>query len=151
VSPLALEFFYETRNPVLYIHGEILLRKVNADLTKVLFGAYSVVGRLDDIPVNLTPEIPELGTSEGLRKLQAPGSSFSARNGTIGFFQVEDKEGPTGKAVTAEQRATWAKEGTAMIEAAVKAGDMKKIVQSLRDHQRFTREYLIPRFDGLLP
>jgi creatinine amidohydrolase len=53
--------------------------------------------------------------------------------------------------VTAEQRAAWAKEGAAMIEAAVKAGDMKKVVQSLRDHQRFTREYLIPKYDGLLP
>ena len=151
VSPLVLEFFYESRNPVLYLHGEILLRRVNADLNKVLFGAYSIVGRLEDIPVNLTPEIPELGTNEGLRKLQALGSSFSARNGTIGFFRVEDKEAPTGKAVTAEQRAAWAKEGTAMIEAAIKAGDMKKIVQSLLDHQRFTREYLIPKYDGLLP
>jgi creatinine amidohydrolase len=151
VSPLVLEFFYESRNPVLYLHGEILLHNVNADLTTVLFGAYSIVGRLDDIPVNLTPEIPELGTNEGLRKLQALGSSFNARNGTIGFFQVEDKEGPMGKAVTAEQRAAWAKEGTAMIEAAVKAADMKKIAQSLLDHQRFTREYLIPKYDGLLP
>ena len=38
-----------------------------------------------------------------------------------------------------------------MIDAAVKQSDMKKVVQSLLDHQRFTREYLIPKFDGLLP
>ena len=38
-----------------------------------------------------------------------------------------------------------------MIEAAVKQADMKKVVQSLLDHQRFTREYLVPKFDGLLP
>jgi len=37
------------------------------------------------------------------------------------------------------------------IDAAVEQADMKKIVQSLRDHNRFTREYLIPKFDELLP
>jgi creatinine amidohydrolase len=151
VSTLALEFFFETRNPVLYLDADIISRMVNADFTKILFGAYSILGRLDDIPVNLTPEIPEIGTDEGLRKLQAVGASTGAQNGTIGFFQTEDKAGPTGKAVTAEQRAALAKEGAAMIEAAIKAADIKKVAQSLRDHQRFTREYLIPRFDGVLP
>ena len=38
-----------------------------------------------------------------------------------------------------------------MIDAAVKRADMKKIVESLLDHQRFTREYLVPKFDRLLP
>ena len=151
VSPLVLEFFYETSNPVLYLNGDILLSQAGADSTKVLFGAYDVVGRLDDIPVNLTPEIPELASNESLRKLQTLGSSVGARDGTIGFIQPEDREGPTGRAVTTQQRASWAKEGTAMIDAAVKAADIRKVAESLRDHQRFTREYLIPRFGDLLP
>ena len=151
VSPLVLEFFYETRNPVLYLDGDILLSQVGADFTKVLFGAYAVVGRLDDIPVNLTPEIPELVSNDSLRKLRALGSSVGARDGTIGFLQAEDREAPTGRAVTTDQRAAWAREGTAMIDAAVKAADVLRVVESLRDHQRFTREYLIPRFGDLLP
>lgn len=151
VSPLVLEFFYETRHPVLYLHGDILLSQVGADFTKALFGAYSIVGRLNDIPVNLTPEIAELPSNDGLRKLRALGSSVGGRDGTVGFFQPEDREGPTGRAVTAEQRAAWAKEGAAMIEAAVKAADVRKVADALRDHQRFTREYLIPRFGDLLP
>jgi creatinine amidohydrolase len=151
VSPLVLEFFYETSNPVLYLDGDILLSQAGADSTKVLFGAYAVVGRLDDIPVNLTPEIPELASNESLRKLQTLGSSVGARDGTIGFIQPEDRVGPTGRAVTTQQRASWAKEGTAMIDAAVKAADIRKVAESLRDHQRFTREYLIPRFGDLLP
>ena len=151
VSPLVLEFFYETRHPVLYLHGDILLSQVGADFTKALFGAYSIVGRLNDIPVNLTPEIAELPSNDGLRKLRALGSSVGGRDGTVGFFQPEDREGPTGRAVTAVQRAAWAKEGAAMIESAVKAADVRKVADALRDHQRFTREYLIPRFGDLLP
>ena len=151
VSPLVLEFFYETRHPVLYMHGDILLSQVNADFTKALFGAYSIVGRLNDIPVNLTPKIAELPSNEGLRKLRAMGSSVGGGDGTVGFFQPEDRDAPAGRAVTAEQRAAWAKEGAAMIDAAVKAADVRKVADALRDHQRFTREYLIPRFGDLLP
>ena len=90
-------------------------------------------------------------SSDALRKLRALGSSVGARDGTVGFFQLEDREGPTGRAVTAEQRTTWAREGAAMIDAAVKAADIRKVVESLRDHQRFTREYLIPKYGDLLP
>ena len=151
VSPLVLELFYETKIPLLYLDGDILLTQTKADFTKVLFGAYDIVGRLEDIPTNFTPEIPALQPSEPLRKLQSLGSSVGARDGTIGFFRTEDREGPTGRAVTAEQRAAWAKEGSDMIDAALKAADIRKISDALRDHQRFTREYLIPKFGDLLP
>jgi len=151
VSPLVLEFFYETKVPALYIEGDVLLRKVNADFTKVMFGAYSVVNRLNDIPVNLTPNVPKHDIDQGLAKLRMINSSGGARDGVVGFVLFEDDAGAPIKAVTPDQRAAWAQEGVAMIDAAVKEADMKKVVQSLLDHQRFTREYLIPKFDGLLP
>jgi creatinine amidohydrolase len=151
ISPLALEFFYESRTAVLYLEGDILLQKMNADLNKVFFGAYSILGRLDDIPVNLTPEVPKHALDQGLRKLQALRVSGGARDGTVGFFEFEDESGAPVQAITREQRAAWTKEGVDAIDAAVKQADMKKIVQSLRDHNQFTREYLIPKFDGLLP
>lgn len=151
VSPLALEFFYESRTPVLYLEGDVLLQKINADLNKVLFGAYSIVGRLDDIPLNLTPEIPKHDSDQGLRKLQSLSVSGGARDGTVGFFAFEDESGAPVHALTSEQRAAWAKEGADAIDIAVKQADIKKIVKSLRDHQRFTQEYLIPKFDDVLP
>ena len=151
VSPLVLEFFYESKTPVLYIEADVLLRQVNADLTKVMFGAYSIVNRLNDIPVNFTPDVPKHDIDQGLAKLRVLSSSGGARDGIVGFLMFEDDAGAPLKAVTAEQRAAWAKEGTAMIDAAVKRADMKKIVESLLDHQRFTREYLVPKFDRLLP
>ena len=109
------------------------------------------MGRLDDIPVNLTPEVPKHAADQGLRTLQALKVSGGPRNGTVGFFGFEDESGAPVQAVTAEQRAAWAKEGVDAIDAAVKQADIKKVVQSLQDHDRFTREYLIPKFDGLLP
>jgi len=151
VSPLALEFFYESRTAALYLEGDILLQKVNVDLNKVFFGAYSIVGRLEDIPLNMTPDVPKHAVDQGLRKLQGLHVSGGARDGTVGFFGFEDESGAPVLAVTAEQRAAWAKEGVDAIDAAVKQADIKKIVQSLQDHNRFTREYLIPKFDGLLP
>ena len=151
VSPLILEFFYETKTPALYIEADVLLRKINADFTKVMFGAYSVVNRLNDIPVNLTPVVPKHDIDQGLAKLRMINSSGGARDGVVGFVMFEDDAGAPVKAVTTEQRDAWAKEGVEMIDAAVKQSDMKKVVQSLLDHQRFTREYLIPKFDGLLP
>jgi creatinine amidohydrolase len=151
VSPLALEFFYESRTAVLYLEGDVLLQNMNADLNKVFFGAYSILGRLDDIPVNLVPEIPKHDLDQGLRKLQSLSVSGGARNGTVGFFAFEDESGAPVHTLTTEQRTAWAKEGADAIEGAVKRADIKKIVQSLRDHNRFTREYLIPKFNGLLP
>jgi hypothetical protein len=136
---------------VLYLHGDIFLSRVGADFTKVLFGAYATVGRLDDIPVNLTPDIPELERNDALRKLRALGSSVGGRDGIVGFIQPEDRQGTTARPVSAGQRAAWAKEGAAMIEAAVKAADIRTVSDALRDHQRFTRQYLIPKYEHLLP
>ena len=149
VSPLVLEFFYETKTPALYIEADVLLRQVSADITKVMFGAYSIVNRLNDIPVNFTPDVPKHDIDQGLTKLRVLNSSGGARDGVVGFFMFEDDAGAPVRPVTAEQRVTWANEGVTMIDAAVKRADMRKVVQSLLDHQRFTREYLIPKFDSL--
>ena len=109
------------------------------------------MGRLDDIPVSLTPEVPKHAIDQGLRTLQALRVSGGARNGTVGFFGFEDESGAPVEAVTAERRAAWAKEGSDAIDAAVRLADIKRIAQSLQDHDRFTREYLVPKFNDLLP
>jgi hypothetical protein len=97
------------------------------------------------------PEVPRHGVDQGLRTLQALRVSGGARDGNVGFFGFEDESGAPVQAVTAEQRAAWAKEGSDAIDAAVKMADINKVAQSLQDHDRFTREYLIPKFNDLLP
>lgn len=148
LSPLVREFFDETKDPILYIELGTLMRKAGADFNKVLFGAYSVVGRLDDIPLNVTQVMPEHPADPGLNKLQALGPG----SGAIGaYFGDPGEHGGLAKPITAEQRAAWAKEGVAMIDATLKAAGMKDIVQAMRDHDKFTQDVILPKYGNLLP
>lgn len=148
LSPLIREFFDETKDPILYIEMGGLMRKAHADFNKVLFGAYSVVGRLDDIPLNVTQVMPEHPADPGLNKLQALGPG----SGTIGaYFGDPGEHGGLAKPITAEQRAQLAKEGVAMIDATVRIADVKGIVQAMRDHDKFTQDVILPKYGNVLP
>jgi creatinine amidohydrolase len=148
LSPLIREFFDETKDPILYIELGGLMNKVKADHTKVLFGAYSVMGRLEDIPLNVTQVMPEHPMDPSLNKLQSLGPG----SGAIGaYFGDPGEHGGLAKPITAEQRAQWAKEGVAMIEATLKAADMKGIVQAMRDHDKFTQDVILPKYGTILP
>lgn len=148
LSPLVREFFDETKDPILYMELGGLMRKAHADFNKVLFGAYSVVGRLDDIPLNVTQIMPEHPSDPALAKLQALGPG----SGAVGsYFGDPGEHGGLAKPITAEQRAEYAKEGVAMIDATLQAADIKGIVQALRDHDRFTREVILPKYGAILP
>ena len=148
LSPLVREFFDETKDPILYIEMGGLMRKAHADFNKVLFGAYSVVGRLDDIPLNVTQVMPEHPSDPGLNKLQALGPG----SGAVGaYFGDPGEHGGLAKPITAEQRAQLAKEGVAMIDATLKVADVKGIVQAMRDHDKFTQEVILPKYGSVLP
>jgi creatinine amidohydrolase len=148
LSPLVREFFDETKDPILYIETGGLVRKVNGDFNKVLFGAYSVVGRLEDIPLNVTQVMPVHPTDPGLNKLQALGPG----SGAVGaYFGDPGEHGGLAKPITAEQRAAWAKEGVATIDAAIKAADIRGIMQALREHDRYTKDFILPKYGDILP
>jgi creatinine amidohydrolase len=148
LSPLIREFFDETKDPILYIEMGTLMRKAHADFNKVLFGAYSVVGRLDDIPLNVTQVMPEHPADPSLSKLQSLGPG----SGAIGaYFGDPGEHGGLAKPITAEQRAQLAKEGVAMIDATLKVADVKGIVQAMRDHDKFTQDVILPKYGNVLP
>jgi creatinine amidohydrolase len=148
ISPLVREFFDETKDPILYIETGNLVRNVKGDFNKVLFGAYSVVGRLEDIPLNVTQVMPEHPADPSLTKLQSLGPG----SGAVGaYFGDPGEHGGLAKPITAEQRAAWAKEGVAMIEAAVKAADVRGIMQALKDHDKFTKDVILPKYGSILP
>jgi creatinine amidohydrolase len=148
LSPLIREFFDETKDPILYIELGGLMNKVKADHNKVFFGAYSIVGRLEDIPLNVTQVMPEHPTDPSLNKLQSLGPG----SGAIGaYFGDPGEHGGLAKPITAAERAQWAKEGVAMIEATIKAADIKGIVQAMRDHDKFTQDVILPKYGKTLP
>jgi creatinine amidohydrolase len=148
LSPLIREFFDETKDPILYIELGGLMNKVKADHTKVLFGAYSVMGRLEDIPLNVTQVMPEHPMDPALNKLQSLGPG----SGAVGsYFGDPGEHGGVAKPITAAERAQWAKEGVAMIDATIKAADMKGIVQAMREHDKFTQDVILPKYGKTLP
>ncbi len=148
LSPLIREFFDETKDPILYIELGGLMNKVKADHNKVFFGAYSIVGRLEDIPLNVTQVMPEHPMDPSLNKLQSLGPG----SGAIGaYFGDPGEHGGLAKPITAAERAQWAKEGVAMIEATIKAADIKGIVQAMRDDDKFTQDVILPKYGKTLP
>jgi creatinine amidohydrolase len=148
LSPLIREFFDETKDPILYIELGGLMNKVKADHNKVFFGAYSIVGRLEDIPLNVTQVMPEHPMDPSLNKLQSLGPG----SGAIGaYFGDPGEHGGLAKPITAAERAQWAKEGVAMIDATIKAADIKGIVQAMRDHDKFTQDVILPKYGNTLP
>lgn len=148
LSPLVREFFDETKDPILYIEAGGLIRRVNGDFNKVLFGAYSIVGRLEDIPLNVTQVMPQHPPDPSLNKLQSLGPA----SGTIGaYFGDPGEHGGLAKPISADQRAAWAKEGVAMIDAAIRSADIKGIVQAMRDHDRYTQEVILSKYGSILP
>jgi len=155
VSPLVRQFYDETHVPILYLESSVFRRPNTTgrppnfgDFAKMLYGAYAIAGRLEDIPVDLSEPVPEHPADPGINHLFPVGP----QSGAIGFYMSHytDHIGPA-KAITAEQRTQWGKEGAAMIEESVKSIDIKSILQALRDHDKFTQEHLIPEYGWMFP
>jgi creatinine amidohydrolase len=163
VAALVRDFFEETKDPILYVETTQLTRM--AQQQKLLpensgnvfqlvgYGAYSILGRLNDVPLALDfkPAGPPVAAPpESLRKLSplGPGSgavgTYSPNNGDNGGRPLQVR-------MTAEARDEMAKKGAAIIEAGVKAMDVKGVVQALRDYDKYIREVIVPRYGETLP
>jgi hypothetical protein len=53
--------------------------------------------------------------------------------------------------MTAAKREELGKQGAAIIEAGVKAMDVKGVVQALRDYDKYIHDVIVPRFGEVLP
>lgn len=155
VSPLVRQFYDETQVPILYLESAMFHRPSSntkppnfADFAKMTYGAYAIAGRLEDIPVDLSEPVPEHPADPGINHLFPVGP----QSGAIGFYMSHytDHIGPA-KAVTAEQRAQWGKEGAEMINESVKSIDIKSILQALRDHDKFTQDHILPQYGWMFP
>lgn len=159
LGPLIREFFDETKCPIMYIDMREPLRNLKGDFSKVIYGAYSLVGRLEDLP--LAPPGSTSAPRGGGQASQAQANNSSAlpklerlgpRGAVVGFY-VADPNGHGGltRATSAQQRADWAKEGEAQLDAAVKGIDIKGVVDALKEHDTFIKELVLPKYKGKLP
>jgi hypothetical protein len=82
-----------------------------------------------DIPLNVTQVMPEHPSDPALNKLQSLGPG----SGAVGsYFGDPGEHGGLAKPITAEQRAQWAKEGIAMIDATLKNATKTNISADLQ-------------------
>jgi hypothetical protein len=101
-----------------------------------------------DVPAPKEPPLPRPPDSGILSRL-APESS------AIGSYDP-DPEHNGGRPLqsihlTREQLEKLCSEGAAMIEASVKAADIKKIVQAVKDQDKYVRDVIVPRYKDILP
>lgn len=165
VAALVREFFEETKDPILYIETSRLLRNAQAagtapkaddsnNFRAVGYGAYQIVGRLNEVPLSLdiplpnNPPLPKPPAS--IRKL----SPLGPESGAVGTYEPDGNHAsvrPLDTKITAEERERLGRQGAALIEAAVKAMDVKGVVQALRDEDKYVKEVIVPRYGGVLP
>jgi creatinine amidohydrolase len=180
VSAMVRQFFEETKDPILYIHIPYLNRAARGGAAtsqnsggrggrgaggggqgaspgafrSIGYGSYAIVGRLGDLPLNLDvpparQPLPRPPDSIRILEQLAPESS------AVGSYDP-DPQHNGGRPlesihITADQREQMAKQGAAQIEAAVKAIDINKVVQALRDEDKYVHEVIVPKYRDILP
>ena len=161
ISPLVREIFDETHVPILYLERgmrppgskpmsqqlggmtSMASARPNIESNAGTIGAYLIAGRLEDVPINLSQEVPVHPANPGVDNLFPVG----VQSGAIGFYMTDptDHGGPA-LPMTAEQRSALAKKGAATIEAGVKAANLKEILQAMRDYDKFVQQNVIPKY-----
>ena len=164
VSPLVRQF-YDTHVPIVHLESSAFRRPgpgvasgAAASPTlpvpgfsafdAMLFGAYVIAGRLEDIPVNLAGSVPEHAANPGVNDLFPLGP----QSGTIGFYMSDATDhGGAPRPITSEQRAAIARAGVEMIEQTVRSFDMKGVLEAMREHDKFTQQHILPTYGWIFP
>ncbi len=157
VGSMVREFFDETHVPILAIDAADVARKMNRDRKKMMYGTYSLLSRIDDLP--LAADVPNIAMKEGGVAADNPGLATLSKLGysgslTLGFWWADPSGhgySNTNLPKTAEERAAWGKQGEAEIDAMVRAMDLPKIVSALKSHGKFTEDSIVSKFKSMLP
>jgi len=160
--PLVREIFDETHVPAVWM-GVNLVRPPVApgeepaspfggggpnSFRNMAYGAYELVGRLDDMPVGLSQPQYEniLRDPSNLSRWVPPTSGTPAGS----FYGDPVDHGGFVQPVTAEQRAEWGQEGAAYIRSQVAGYDVNGMLGALRARDEFTKQ-LEEVYGDLLP
>ena len=159
MGTLVREFFEETHVPILYINMDTYLPRLNlaADArAKTMYGAHAMTGRLEDLA--LAGEYGEkeshaagpVSANEGLATLGKLGFSGSL---SLGSWVPDVMAHGGGEALpkTAAERAAWGKEGEEQVRAIVKKMKLPEAMRALQQHDRYTRDVVVPKFRDRLP
>lgn len=160
VGTLVREFFEETHVPILYINMDTYLPRLQltaAQRSRILYGAHSITGRVEDLPLKGDYGAKEssaagpVPVNEGLATLGRLGFSGSLSLGSWVADVMAHGGGDTELPATAAERIAWGKQGETQIRDIVKRMRMPEAMEALRQHDRFTQDVLVPKFRPLLP
>ncbi len=160
VGTLVREFFEETRVPILYVNMDTYLPRLqlkDPERNRTLYGAHALTGRIIDLPLKGDYGDAEIQPSEptpenkGLAALGKLGFSGSLTLGSWINDVMAHGPGHLELPATAAQREEWGREGQAQITAIVKRMRMNEAMEALREHDRYTREVIVPKLGKTVP
>jgi creatinine amidohydrolase len=142
IAPMVREFFEETKCSILYVDLEPYIGGCSWDeFNRMLWGAYDLLGRLDEIPRDQLP-----------MERTFPPQIITGRF-HFGAYYAEASDhgwGPDHELSTAERR-TRADQGRAMIEALVRQLDPAALVEKMQQLDEYLKRDVLPRYRDLLP
>ncbi|KGM45385.1 creatininase family protein [Neobacillus niacini] len=161
VSGMVRDFFDETKVPILYMDvlkaAEAANFKLMNSFHDMTIGAYKVLGRLEDVPLNVseshsvTYDVQHMFA--GMNK--NPGNllgKYAYQSGAVGsYFNEPSDHMVTPLLTTLEDREVFAGRGVQAINELVQALDMPAIVETLRQVDVYTKETILPRYGAYLP
>jgi len=143
LSTVVREVFEETQCIALYL--DLLRYFGEADFDLLVWGAYHLLGRLDEIPQDQQP-VTRVPKPEALAKLGRPGVQVGW------FFSDETQHGwwPP-EPLTPEQRQQRAEQGLAQLEAVVAGVAVKNLAEGMRDLDKYIQHHVLPKHQDRLP
>ncbi|OMF37682.1 hypothetical protein BK133_03830 [Paenibacillus sp. FSL H8-0548] len=161
VSGMVRDFFDETKVPILYMDLLKAAEIVNFNLLEqfhaISIGAYKVLGRLEDVPLNV-PESQSVTYDvqhmlAGMNK--NPGNllgKYAYQSGAVGsYFHEPSDHMATPLLKTPEDREGHAAAGVQAINELIQALNMPAIAESLRQVDDYTKDTILPKYGAHLP
>ncbi|MFC4024705.1 creatininase family protein [Oceanobacillus longus] len=164
VGPMIRDFFDRTKAPILYMDLMVTIGTVK-DLSFNFFekfndmaiGAYDILGRLEDVPLNVPESNSVSYDVEKVMKANAdnPASDlgkYALQSGAVGYyFDHASDHLYTPLLKTADERKAYAKSGVAAINEIVEGLDVATVVKQLRDLDEYTQNISMKRYGEWLP
>lgn len=156
VSGMVRDFFDETKVPILYMDMTKAAEATSFNLLEafhdMVIGAYQLLGRLDDVPLNI-PESASVTYNmqhmlAGMEKNPANKlGKYAYQSGAVGsYFDAPSDHMATPRLTTAEQRQEYATRGVKAINELIQALDVPTIVETLRQADEYTNKTIVSRF-----
>jgi len=155
MDPFVFEFLQETKVPILHMSMGNIASKLTLDtkseMRSTMYGAYSIVGRLNDIPLSFEG-ISQPGLAD-YKPMQPPVSLLKKVNDnypTAFYYNSQYDHGGVPKDITAAEVDRLAKLGVAYINEVVDKMDAPALVNALKVHQKYIQD-MVKKHGDLLP